>query len=1111
MALQRTLSHSLSHPPGFTPLCSQDFRVGLLFVIVVDDIRLILLLPVDGVPSQVAGSTSCGLKCKSQAGDMSDVFDRYSQLCARNVFLRCSSGSSQLPNNGQSFGMGCKPCAIENSGFLLTIADTRGLIPACSTLVGPPASTPFKRAHYNVFQRTFPFEGSPLKISRSSTPRVRNRCLPKFTSATGQYCSSGHIGGLFDAISRGERDGFEDGGRIILPMSFTGSLDIFLYTVEFQKRVLPHYHTLLWVDSASKIQEPKDVDRVILAEIPDPSCALSKKRHECIYNQAPGTDIIFARVSRPLGESSNAACPSRPPTEEIQNYFEGRFGYLTLKMRVNTLKIFGHTLKSCSAKDLTEEKKAIKETMKPFTTNEVNTVSNDGWKSVGYRRNGYERGGFSTNRRGTFGSNKGGYMNNGGRGNGISRQYVLVKINERSIVNKEEHLRTTKKDQGNNDSMDKMNTYSVVENVSVSGSNSKKAKTGEDLKSNNRFSVLNNEENSEDIVKWRELYRRIDIMCDMGIVAEEEEKVSWIDAMLDYYLDKWKKCNDKSTYNNFFPEAFEVELEKINELKWEKDLLEVDLFVLYKHPLTASIKAFWSEEMIEYYEGVCKDIKNDRINGYFDDVVGGLNATVSFLASDEVSNLHDESMAEMQGERVQKSLDKDPYNALLKEEEMVYSRAYTDAVLDEEKLLKLKTKIEWLKEGDHNTMYFHKVLKCRVRKSRIEVVTNDAGNTFYGDDIPAKFVEHFKNFFGAVDLVFPIEDCCGLFTKKLDPQVASVMIRHVMDKEIKAAMFDIKDDKAAGLDGFTLKFFKKAWDIVGLDDLMVGYDWKSGTSNCAFKVDIKKAKGLDEFSMCSGLYPSMEKSTSYFCNVLNDVKVQISIGMPFKEERVQKSLDKDPYNALLKEEEMVYSRAYTDAVLDEEKLLKLKTKIEWLKEGDHNTMYFHKVLKCRVRKSRIEVVTNDAGNTFYGDDIPANDWTRRFKDVLDVPVPILNEFEDKSIWFNKKFEEINFSVKEVCNVLRSDMPSVKWLKLLSFDIKWSREVGIAAKIGVESICEIEVLAVIDLLFYLFWLVDCIALIIRFLWAFVWYFTSADDVYKGMVFFYVLYGKRWYEA
>ncbi|GJT92567.1 DNA helicase [Tanacetum coccineum] len=55
-------------------------------------------------------------------------------------------------------------------------------------------------------------------------------------------------------------------------LSFLKSEKIFgtVTALEFQKRGLPHCHPLLWVDSASKIQEPKDVDRVISAELPDP-------------------------------------------------------------------------------------------------------------------------------------------------------------------------------------------------------------------------------------------------------------------------------------------------------------------------------------------------------------------------------------------------------------------------------------------------------------------------------------------------------------------------------------------------------------------------------------------------------------------------------------------------------------------------------------------------------------------------------------------------------------------------------------------------------------------------------------------------------------------------
>ncbi|GJY50997.1 DNA helicase [Tanacetum coccineum] len=79
-----------------------------------------------------------------------------------------------------------------------------------------------------------------------------------------------YVVGLYDAISRGEREGHEVGGRIILPMSFTGGPPV-LYNVEFQKRGLPHCHTLHWVDSASKIQSQEDVDRFISAELPDPN------------------------------------------------------------------------------------------------------------------------------------------------------------------------------------------------------------------------------------------------------------------------------------------------------------------------------------------------------------------------------------------------------------------------------------------------------------------------------------------------------------------------------------------------------------------------------------------------------------------------------------------------------------------------------------------------------------------------------------------------------------------------------------------------------------------------------------------------------------------------
>nr|GEU38630.1 reverse transcriptase domain-containing protein [Tanacetum cinerariifolium] len=102
------------------------------------------------------------------------------------------------------------------------------------------------------------------------------------------------------------------------------------YTVEFQKRGLPHCHTLLWVDSESKIKSAKDVDQHISAELPDPridpdGCNIV---FETMMHDPCGAANMKAscmKGDKPMGESSTKAAPSREMVDEIQNYVEGRF------------------------------------------------------------------------------------------------------------------------------------------------------------------------------------------------------------------------------------------------------------------------------------------------------------------------------------------------------------------------------------------------------------------------------------------------------------------------------------------------------------------------------------------------------------------------------------------------------------------------------------------------------------------------------------------------------------------------------------------------------------------------------------------------------------------
>ncbi|GJS68775.1 DNA helicase [Tanacetum coccineum] len=103
-----------------------------------------------------------------------------------------------------------------------------------------------------------------------------------------------------------------------------------LYIVKFQKRGLPHCHTLLWVDSESKIKSAEDVDQYILAELPDPRIDPDRYNivSETMMHSPCGAANMKAscmKGDKPMGESSTEAAPSREMVDKIQNYVEGRF------------------------------------------------------------------------------------------------------------------------------------------------------------------------------------------------------------------------------------------------------------------------------------------------------------------------------------------------------------------------------------------------------------------------------------------------------------------------------------------------------------------------------------------------------------------------------------------------------------------------------------------------------------------------------------------------------------------------------------------------------------------------------------------------------------------
>ncbi|TFK75065.1 hypothetical protein BDN72DRAFT_787591, partial [Pluteus cervinus] len=49
-----------------------------------------------------------------------------------------------------------------------------------------------------------------------------------------------------------------------------GEVSAYIYTIEFQKRTLPHAHVVVILKEPWKLKSPEDVDRIIRATWPDP-------------------------------------------------------------------------------------------------------------------------------------------------------------------------------------------------------------------------------------------------------------------------------------------------------------------------------------------------------------------------------------------------------------------------------------------------------------------------------------------------------------------------------------------------------------------------------------------------------------------------------------------------------------------------------------------------------------------------------------------------------------------------------------------------------------------------------------------------------------------------
>lgn len=124
-----------------------------------------------------------------------------------------------------------------------------------------------------------------------------------------------------------------------------GNVDAYVYTVEFQKRGLPHAHILIILSDGNKLLTAEDVDDVVCAELPDPADE---------NNQRLFTAVTSHMIHGPCGQlNRNSPCMAEgiclkkyPKAYSAETVYVSDGGYPTYRRRDNGIEalVRGHQI-----------------------------------------------------------------------------------------------------------------------------------------------------------------------------------------------------------------------------------------------------------------------------------------------------------------------------------------------------------------------------------------------------------------------------------------------------------------------------------------------------------------------------------------------------------------------------------------------------------------------------------------------------------------------------------------------------------------------------------------------------------------------------------------------
>lgn len=138
-------------------------------------------------------------------------------------------------------------------------------------------------------------------------------------------------------------------------------------------------------------------------------------------------------------------------------------------------------------------------------------------------------------------------------------------------------------------------------------------------------------------------------------------------------------------------------------------------------------------------------------------------------------------------------------------------REYTN----EERKWRVKSRVQWLKEGDRNTRYFHRVSKAKSVKRNMVHLNYDGRSLENPKEIKEAVRDHFVQFFASDNRDKPRLRNLGMQTVSMEMNL--LLEEEFSEAEIQDAIWGCDGNKAPGPDGFTMAYFTEFWDVIKAD------------------------------------------------------------------------------------------------------------------------------------------------------------------------------------------------------------------------------------------------------------------------------------------------------